>query len=172
MNSTAPRSKREKERASQAEQEKQNGNKMIVYAGIAICVMIAVAAVAWFMMQPGAVTLDSMKKSLNNRHYEDVKDLTLSAALVDAGAVGGISFVVDDDHHEDLCHIYQFNSAEAAAAYAAGKTTAIVNGVWVLEVVGGHTHAPSDFIKTLFDNLVNGKKVAHNPGHDHSGHDH
>ena len=164
MNSTSPKSKRRREQEAHAKEKEQKKKRTIMYAGIAVAAVVVIIIAAWFLMQPGPVTMDSMKKSLKDAHYETT-DLT-SSELPAAGAVGGFSFVVDDDHHLDNCTIYQFESAEKASAYAAGKVSAIANGVWVLEIE--HTsHAPSNFIKNLFNDLVNGKKLGHNPGHSH-----
>jgi len=136
-----------------------------MYAAIAVVAAVAIIAVAWFVLQPGEVTLESMKKSLKDKDYEGVKDIP---GVLPGGAVGGIQFdYFDGDHHDVTVFIYEFESESAASGYAVGKTV-LVNGVFVLALDHHHGAIDND-IKSLFNKLVSGKSI---PWNTHAGHDH
>ena len=168
---SSPKSKRLKEKIAQEEAKKQTKNRTVIYAVIAVAVAVAVIAAIWFLMQPGPVSMDSMKKSLNDAHY-DTTDVTLSSTLTTAGAVSGFSFSMTTDHGAQTLTMYEFKDGDSASAYAktvnaTGSQAALAKGVFVLYSGHAHVGVMDDEVVDLFNALMNGKHIGHNSTHNH-----
>jgi SNF family Na+-dependent transporter len=168
MSTSEPRSKRQKERIN--EKNKNDKNK-VMYVSIAVAAAVALIIIAWFLMQPAApATLDSMKKALDDEHYDNLSDI--SSSSLPTNATGGLRFTVSiDGHGTQTISIYEFGNNDQAKAYAATITSSgqatIVKGVFVLHTDHAHGGQADEFIVTLFNALVNNKSLPHNPGHNH-----
>ncbi|MDR0335015.1 MAG: hypothetical protein LBH69_03930 [Methanomassiliicoccaceae archaeon] len=168
--STGPKSKRQKERAAQEEAKIVNNKKKMLHVGIGIAGIVAILLVAWFMLQPTPVSMDSMKNSLNDAHYHTT-DIATSALPADA--VSGFSFSFTEVGHNQKVTIYEFKNGESAEAYAktfANSTTegTLTKGVFVLHTNHLDKGEIDDDIVDIFNKLMSGKSFKADSSHDHN----
>jgi succinate dehydrogenase hydrophobic anchor subunit len=161
-------SRKEKERIAEAERKEAAKSNTVMYIGVAVVAVVAVAALVWFLfMQPSyEPSIGAMRQNLEDNHFT----VTSVASSQLNGADSGITFSFTTDHGANVVIIYQFGSSEAAKTFADSVTLGsskglLRSGVFVLTADHAHSTAGvwtvDEDIVDLFEDLLNGRSVGH-----------